>query len=663
MADGMKFSPDAAKRIAETVRAHENEPPPSRVRDVARYRNQNIVEGFYAEGLLAPDDAAEPSDIVPTTADFYPARGDGTDWEVQEEVGDVITVTNRRPEFSAASGDYGLVVKVNGEWRPVQLNTSRATPGGGTGEYYQGCEFTDCFDPESPWFVDAACGGCSRLPRAYVLKFPITNGDNDCPLYAKRFYEGFSTIQGYFDWWVLEKVEPANASDCVYESPEFECDTTIDGNCGTSTWRWNSGFRDVDCSVTWTWTEVDCPQSECRHKYQWVYITPPGYWQYVTQEGDCPGGVTSPSPPTDVLGPGDHGTIRYVDCTPVNAARWVCSNAFRQPECANCDNQSGCNEGGATILPPSSPGSSFGDTVTNTCTITVPDETMTGWELIGECACGTSDPPSRDGLSEGETVTTACHQEDGYSNPTIYKWRLTVDGCDSTLELVNGSTVVWTYQPLTPRCWCCNCTNTMVPISCGPFPPPYYPPSPACLVPARYAVCETIAVTTFDVEIAGFPDGDPNECSNFNATHTVYSPVPLYDELSETTVSQWPNETDDEKELWRVFFGPPTACDEHPCEWHSPIIHVAREGDVDMLYGVSVCVSSSGGMVGIRVGLHVAEEGSIGGGAIVTYSVSDVDVSDTEWTLTRVETGSGDSTCGATYDELPLTITVRRGAE
>lgn len=75
------------------------------------------------EGVLAGDlDAATSTLTGASTATLTVYRGDGAG--DLESAGYTITVTNRSPDLSAASGVYCIVARINGEWRPIWVDCS-----------------------------------------------------------------------------------------------------------------------------------------------------------------------------------------------------------------------------------------------------------------------------------------------------------------------------------------------------------------------------------------------------------------------------------------------------------------------------------------------------------------------------------------------------------
>lgn len=131
MPEPHSFTEDAAKRIANVVRLVESMHPDLRRGSSHRPEIQVILEGEYQQDLESPAEPDPGDDLVPTTATFRAYRGSGDDWALDEEPRNEITVTNRDTGFSAAEGDYGMVVELNGEWRPL------AGGGGGDGVAFQ----------------------------------------------------------------------------------------------------------------------------------------------------------------------------------------------------------------------------------------------------------------------------------------------------------------------------------------------------------------------------------------------------------------------------------------------------------------------------------------------------------------------------------------------
>jgi hypothetical protein len=309
-----------------------------------------------------------------------------------------------------------------------------------------------------------------------------------------------------------------------WSSRSFACEN-LARRCGRALWRWNAGFREINCAVTWTWSANACPQDMCRHKWEWVYITAPGFWQYVAQEGDCVGGVSSPSPPTDVLGSGMHGTVRYTDCTPVIPFQWKCSNDFRGTECGDC-NFPPCMDAG----PPTSPGTTVGQTVVKTCTITVPDEEMTGWTLVRSCLCGTASPPSRDGDFGGEEITTPCGlEEDGYPTiPATARFELhgTRDQPNAEVWLKVGETIVLKWRLRNGRIWCPFCSSQFDLVANSCDWPCSEIPDTICVRPAQQGMTCNTAANSYALTVEGVTDAsDDNPCgahmSKANGTHVL----------------------------------------------------------------------------------------------------------------------------------------------
>jgi hypothetical protein len=531
------------------------------------------------------------------------------------------------------------------------------TTGGHDGTSWLGCDITDCLPESSAFMVEKTCGGCSKLPLAYELVTGAGTVDNDCSIFGYDQRPGVGLIQPHYTNWILTAVDIEDPENCTYESPEIECDAQLDGRCGYATWVWSTGFREVDCSVTWTATENTCPG--CQH--EWLWTGGPN-WVYQGQIGDCAGGVQSPSqPPAWTSGP----TTVYTPCTSSTQPYvWECSNDFRQPECDDCDAQGGC-DGGASTAMPTTPPASLSDTVTRTCTISVPDEDATGWELTVECNCGTTDPPPVDGTVDGQTYSMRCVQEEGYENPAKYKWRLIVDGCDTTLQLLSiapsGSTsVVWTYEPVAPRCWCCNCTNTMVSRSCGPYPRGFYAPGVICLKPATVSGCP--AATLFDdgaeveIDIPCIDNGAGN-----GMIFGLSGPVPYIDEYL-GPYRYWPGET----ALTQNLFGGGvpncnvTCSSDDVCEFHSPVSVVDIDG-VDHWIAVSMCFGFVEGVFVISVWVNIAAvAGSLCGSSKVGYVASGLDPTNSEFVLTLSEDVYPYPPCGTDYTGWPETITVTK---
>jgi hypothetical protein len=538
------------------------------------------------------------------------------------------------------------------------LVETTADNGGNSGTSFFGCDFTNCVPDDSAWMIDKTCGGCTRLPYAYELQFPVTGSDNACPLLAKRFYEGFSTIQGFFDWWVLEPVDAEDPENCTYESAEIECTELIEGRCGFANWEWSTGFDEINCSVTWVWAENECTGAHHFHSefnitsmtWEWVY----DFSDCVCTEGDY-SSYSFPTPPPT----GDEQTATTV-CEAMEPYAWQCTNSpTRPPECSDCGSQTGCDEGDLSAAKPVDDGTSPGQEVVKACTIFVENAEATGWSLLAGCACGTSDPPPVDGTTEGEQYQTLCVQEEGYENPARYKWRLVVDGCDSLLTLISISqtgseTVVWSYSPAAPRCWCCNCTNTMFPTTCGPFPRGYYPPGYACLKPAVVDYCPS----------ASFKNGAEVDisvpCDGFTAVWNLSGPIPSGLTPPAGYAYHWPDETVAQGQLW----GPGTpnlerSCldlDNATCEMHSPIVTETVDGD-EYWFGISMCMEAVGGEISLRVNLCKRDVTASGGGTPMATYAGTGGLNDDEYTL---DGPAGTPPCGSDFTDWPATITVRR---
>jgi hypothetical protein len=154
MAEPHSFSEDAARRTANVVRLVENTHPQTRRGGGNRPAIQVILEGEYKEDLDAPEEPNEGEDIVPTTALFRCYRGAGDEWALDEEENNEIEVTNRNTGFSASQDEYGIIVELNGEWRPIS--------GGGGGE---GVAFEIESMSEYPGFTGTHYAICDILAR------------------------------------------------------------------------------------------------------------------------------------------------------------------------------------------------------------------------------------------------------------------------------------------------------------------------------------------------------------------------------------------------------------------------------------------------------------------------------------------------------------------
>lgn len=362
-----------------------------------------------------------------------------------------------------------------------------------TGTTVNGCNVDHCV-PEGSYVVsDIACGGCAQTPNSYTLETPVVNQLSRFathPCCEENLYTPPQTalelnpITGETVYARTRHRLERIGSTCVYASDWFQCPEMLSARvCGSALWEWATGFREVDCSVTWTAVETTC--TGCFHTWFWDDSGGAGVWNYGSQTGDCPSGVSSPSAPPP-RGPGDP-TVVNTPCTPVSPVYdWVCSDDFRQPECAECGAQGGCHEEGFVSGPPTTPPASLSDTVTRTCTIMVEDPEASQWVQITSCRCGTTSPPSTPGTSEGERRMTPClinGASDGY--PVDFRWRLTIGVGDATkLELVDSNGEVYlTYQTHAGRPWCCLCTNPMQLATCGPFWTGCNPLGSVCLIP------------------------------------------------------------------------------------------------------------------------------------------------------------------------------------
>lgn len=109
------FTQDSAKRIADATRRTEKTPLNSLGGKRDRPQHVEILEGLLTEDL----DAANDDGNEETTAEMKVYKGKGDDWSERG----TITVTNRSETFSASAGDYVLVTRINGEWRPLTPST------------------------------------------------------------------------------------------------------------------------------------------------------------------------------------------------------------------------------------------------------------------------------------------------------------------------------------------------------------------------------------------------------------------------------------------------------------------------------------------------------------------------------------------------------------
>jgi hypothetical protein len=538
--------------------------------------------------------------------------------------------------------------------------------------YFGGCEFTNCLPESSAWLKDVSCGGCTKLPRFLQLNFPGMTNRGDCGLYKKvAIPSPFSAIEGYFEDWLLEMqtsdgYETGDGS-CTYLSPIIPCNNRIRGNCGSVTYTWNAGYRTVDCAVTWRWLPNPCASDLdiCKHEWLWVYMGPGAGmgggdygWQYQGQHGDCVGGVTSPSPPAGTPFELGTGSTVFTNCTPVVSHAWVADP--RPSECGGAPAGLCGDGGGGTLEPPASaPGSGDPTVVIRPCTITVEDEEASGWVQTGSCGCGTAAPPDRDGEFHGEVVVVNCEQP-GDPEAAVaaeYRWRLVVNGNDSTLTLEENGIVVWTWKLMPPRGWCCLCANTMVSVSCGPFRNGFFPPGIACLIPVRVNFCPVADLgDEVEVDIGGFitteEDGPLGE---INGVWGMSPAAPGGFEPDGITPVYFPNEEDPLRRIWRtsMFATPYLTCPSTPlCEFHSPIV-VRTVDDVEWAVGVSLCADMGEGGFSLALYIHIATVTSLEASGIAgyyAYAASGLDLSAAEWTLT----GSG-LPAGA-----PATLTVKR---
>ncbi|WP_013627811.1 hypothetical protein [Rubinisphaera brasiliensis] len=106
-----KFTHDTARRIADATRRTEKTPLNKLGDKRGRPQHVEILEGLLTEDL----DAAGDDGNEATTAEMLVHKGKGDDWSERG----TITVTNRSTTYSASAGDYVVVTRINGEWRPL----------------------------------------------------------------------------------------------------------------------------------------------------------------------------------------------------------------------------------------------------------------------------------------------------------------------------------------------------------------------------------------------------------------------------------------------------------------------------------------------------------------------------------------------------------------
>jgi hypothetical protein len=433
-----------------------------------------------------------------------------------------------------------------------------------TGTIVAGCNVDHCVPEGASVVSDVACGPCEVTPDSYSLDAAFSNGIPACcerNLYREQ-YEVYGvndlTGEAYFAGYAERPRRVVRSgSSCVYYSDWFECpEMLLPRTCGSALWEWAVGTREVDCSVTWVWSANPCASDLdlCKHEWHWVYMGPGlGYgggdygWQYQAQIGDCVGGVSSPSPPAGTpfeLG----GTTQFTNCTPVVPYSWQCSNASRDEACGDCASQSGCAEnGGITITPPGYNGTTPGESVTNTCTITVDDPEAASWVSVSDCRCGTTSEPSTPGTYEGERRTTDCLQggaPDGYAPQ--FRWKLTIGTTSETkLELLDGNGEIYlTYKILDGRTWCCLCTNPLTLTTCGPWWVGCKPLGQVCVIPDM-PTCDAADSLCFGSQAAvtlagiGAPDGAaPEHWANAIGGTYILTPIPADPDRSELLPEQ-----------------------------------------------------------------------------------------------------------------------------
>lgn len=264
------FSEDGARRIVDAVRALENAHPEFRRPSAQRPTIQVILEGEYITGLAAPDTVGDLEDATPTTATFRLFRGQGTEWMPDSFVGNIITVTNRNAGFSANAGDYGMVIELNGEWRPIKVfpgPTNAPNP-------CCGCPPTQCY-PEYE----------TTPPPIMVVDF----GDMLC-------CDGHAGGVKQLRW---------NGS--AFASAPFWCNP-------------DGGTADQCGKAVYVWRDEANPCAGAAATYRWTPgaplvpgVCPAGYWWQIV---GCPDGCTSsPPPPPDPLGISCETIFQDVPCT------------------------------------------------------------------------------------------------------------------------------------------------------------------------------------------------------------------------------------------------------------------------------------------------------------------------------------------------------------
>jgi hypothetical protein len=381
--------------------------------------------------------------------------------------------------------------ETNERWCWVFL-TPPSTPvvrGGGSNNSvsWNGCDLNECLS-EGSLAVDhlSTSEGCKAVPRQYTLEgFQGLGGRGCCEgrIWNDYFSDGNGNATG-------RPKTLTRTTGTVWESDWFECADLLNqgDDCGDAIWEWHQGVTTITCITNWRGDPVNCSGNN-----NWVAVGSPGAlaWVFVNSTCACatPANVSvppqSPLPPS--YGPTFAGEMAALPCLPSEYYKWrIASNTG-----GDCFAHMECEQ-----VPPSSPPTSTDDTATTVdCELQVPGEGT--WVLMQECRCGTTVAPTTPGTVDMERRPVACQTSigsgyGGYSSVLTVKWRLTVDGDDAKLELLDEQgTVYFIYKVASPRVWCCLCVNPMVFVGCGPLYrcPPY---STLCIKPVRPEACNLI---------------------------------------------------------------------------------------------------------------------------------------------------------------------------
>lgn len=102
---------------------------PFREQDAGSNRRSNpidVLEGFLDEALVAATDPLTGATTAEMSViEWYEDNAPGTPATFYDTL-ETLTITNRDPTLSADLNTYIVVLKMNGEWRPIWVGCSAA---------------------------------------------------------------------------------------------------------------------------------------------------------------------------------------------------------------------------------------------------------------------------------------------------------------------------------------------------------------------------------------------------------------------------------------------------------------------------------------------------------------------------------------------------------